>query len=129
MTSSQPVVTELYSNTTHDISTGTWTTGTGPTGTWTTGTGPTAHVLPLQGSISTEVDIVIGVVLVLCLLFGAPANVLSLVYFAFKQKSEGLLLVLYVAISCTDICICLLHLPVTILLFNGRKATLFRSKA
>ena len=87
------------------------------------------HVIVLKSPLefSPEADIFIGVILVLCLIFGTPANALSLIYFAFKQKSEGILLVLYVAISITDICICLFHLPVTALLFNGRKPTFFES--
>ena len=131
-----------FNNTTNLLQNMTSPNMTSPTGTYTTGTYPTSwvsfssgipHVIlgangdPLR--VSSGADIFIGVMLVTCLLFGVPSNIMSLIYFAFKQKSEGLLLVLYVTISCTDICICMFHLPVTMLLFNGRKATLFTSIA
>ena len=102
---------------------------------WTTSSHVTAHVIEGANAFRNKtpaqvypgLDIVLGIILTLCTIFGTPANVMSLMYFAFKQKSEGLLLVLYIAISCTDICICFFHIPVTALLFNGRKATFFRS--
>ena len=70
-------------------------------------------------------DTLLGGVLVLCTLVGAPANVLSLRYFWTTMRLGDLTAKLYFSICCIDICTTLIHLPVTVALFNARYPVLF----
>lgn len=62
--------------------------------------------------------------MILCTLFGAPANLIALKYFLSKRQRD-LATSLYIAICVVDTVTCLSHVPVVLVLFQGRYPVLF----
>lgn len=69
-------------------------------------------------------DSVLGFGLALCLLIGLPGNLVALKNFRNSKKST-LSNKLYIAACTIDMCSCVVHLPVTIGLFNSRRPGVF----
>ena len=65
--------------------------------------------------------------LCLCFLVGFPGNCLSLIYFI-RTKKRNLPTLLYITACLIDIVSCVIHLPVTVNLFNKRSAGLLGNK-
>ena len=68
-------------------------------------------------------DTLLAVILSLCTLVGLPGNLLSLIYFYSANKRDSSLI--YTMICGVDVCTCFFHLPVTIALYNTRRAGMF----
>ncbi len=72
-------------------------------------------------------DKIIGTMLILCALFGAPANLLALKFFRTTKRMGDLTAGLYIAISCVDICTCIAQIPVALSLLSNRYPVLFNN--
>ena len=72
-------------------------------------------------------DKILGTILTLCALVGAPANFLALKFFRATKRMSDMTAELYIAISCIDICTSIAHIPVTLTLFSNRYPVLFNN--
>ena len=70
-------------------------------------------------------DVLIGLILLVCFFIGLPGNLASFIYFSRRKDFAGLV---YSLISGIDTVTCLIHIPVMIALFNGRKPGIFANK-
>ena len=86
------------------------------------------HVILLDPSYkpSRQGDLFIASILAICLVIGVTGNILALYYFVTceKKKLAGRL---YIAISFTDICTCVAHIPVMLSLYGYRHPVFFNS--
>ena len=69
-----------------------------------------------------EIDILYGVVAIICFVMGAFGNIFSFRYFI--SKSKDVPTIIYCFVTTTDLIISLLMLPVGVSYFNKRNATL-----
>ena len=74
-----------------------------------------------------SVDQFLATILLICLLFGTPANVFSIRHFYSAKRSISTYL--YLAITIIDTCSCFSHLPVMVSLYAARPPALFSSSA
>ena len=72
-------------------------------------------------------DYLLATTLALCLIIGLPGNIASFVYFYSTVKKDFASLI-YTMVCGIDVCSCVVHVPVTIALYNGRRAGLFADK-
>ena len=72
-------------------------------------------------------DKMLGTILILCALVGAPANVMALRFFRSTRRMSDLTIQLYISICCIDICTSVAHIPVAISLFSDRYPVLFNN--
>ena len=75
--------------------------------------------------IVPQLDKVISLNLLIGLVFGVPANILSLYYFTRLCKGRDLPTSLYRRIVVVDLMTCLAHLPVMLSMWSGRDPVLF----
>ena len=73
-------------------------------------------------------DTALGMFLIICTLIGTPANISALTFFRRKRNTTALSTKLYIAVCVIDSCTCIVHLPVTAALLNGRSGGLFEEK-
>ena len=73
-------------------------------------------------------DKLLGSVLVICTVIGVSGNATALGYFR-STKRKDLATLLYLAVSCIDICTSIAHFPVTFTLFVERQPLLFSNEA
>ena len=88
---------------------------------------------PFQQTFIAEVDIFLGAICTLCVIVGVPGNILSLWYFRHKIRegrrggSNDFFGYLYIAISLTDLIICITIIPVAEAFMNGRNSAMFEN--
>ena len=70
-------------------------------------------------------DVLIGLILLVCFVIGLPGNLASFIYFSRRKDFAGLV---YSLISGIDTVTCLIHIPVMLALFNGRKPGVFANR-
>ena len=74
---------------------------------------------------SHSTDVTLAVILIGCTLVGVTGNSFALQYFVFQKKDRPNVYPIYIAISVTDIIICITALPVAVTLINNRSNILF----
>ena len=79
-------------------------------------------------SSNPALDKFFATILLLCLLFGVPANIFSIRYFHASRRKKCISTSLYLTICLIDTCTCFSHLPVTVSLFAERAPIMFSSQ-
>ena len=69
-------------------------------------------------------DYLLAVILTLCTAVGLPGNIITLLYF-YSAKRKDFSSLMYTIVCGIDICTCIVHLPVMVGLYSGRRAGLF----
>ena len=88
-----------------------------------------AHFTPtledlLSGKEYRIYDTLLAVTLTLCTVVGLPGNLLSLIYF-YSAGRRDFSNFIYLIVCAIDICSCVVHIPVTIALYNERRPGIF----
>ena len=90
---------------------------------------------PFEQNFLPQLDMFLGTICVLCVIIGVPGNILSLWYFHHKIRvgkgrgSADFFGYLYLAISLTDLIICVTIIPVTEAFINGRNSVMFEQNS